>query len=100
MGKAKKLTNDDIRRLAKLANLDINDKELSAYSKQLSDSLQYVENLKEIDTANVSETFFTTKVKNIWQDDEIDPEVTLPQKEVLKNANKTKKGYFIVKRIL
>ena len=41
----KKLTKEDIKHIAQLANLDIDNDELEAYSKQLTDSLHYVENL-------------------------------------------------------
>jgi len=100
VGKTTQLSKDDVKKLAKLANLSISDKEIEKYQQQLSDSLKYVDNLKDIDTSDIPDTFFTTKAKNVWQEDEIDPEVTLPQEEVLKNAKITKRGYFVVKRIL
>ena len=100
MRKTTKITTDDVKKLAKLANLTIKDQDSESLRQQLSESLKYVDNLNEIDTAVVPDTFFSTKTVNVWQEDEIDPDVTLPQSEVLKNAKKTKKGYFVVKRIL
>ncbi|OGK15311.1 hypothetical protein A3H80_00440 [Candidatus Roizmanbacteria bacterium RIFCSPLOWO2_02_FULL_37_19] len=96
----KKLTKEDIKHIAQLANLDIDNDELEAYSKQLTDSLHYVENLEDIDTSGVPDTFFTTHAKNSMQEDVIDESVTLPQEEVLQNAPKKRNGYFVVKRIL
>lgn len=98
--KGSKLSKADIEYLAKLANLILNDKEVEKYPNQLSQSLKYIENLIDINTSEVPETFFTTKSKNVMDEDEIDRKVVLSQKDVLKNATVTKKGYFVVKRIL
>lgn len=94
------ITGRDIKKLAEMAKLQITDEEAAEYPDQLTESLKYVENLDDLDTSEVPDTFFTTKAKNVMQDDEIDPNIQLSQKDVLKNAKKTKNGYFVVKRII
>lgn len=96
----KNLTVQDIKFLAHLASLQLSHEELSEYPLQLSESLDYVHNLNEIDTKNVPDAFFTTDAHNIMEEDVVDESVMLPQEEALKNAKLTKNGYFVVKRIL
>ncbi|KXK09338.1 MAG: Glutamyl-tRNA(Gln) amidotransferase subunit C [Microgenomates bacterium OLB23] len=80
---------DLVKHLAKLANLKISDEELQQYPEQLSESLEYVANLKEIDTSKVPDNFFTTKARNVMEDD-----------EVCESDMISHDGYFVVKRIL
>lgn len=94
------IQQDDIQHLAKLSALKITEEEAEKYPEQLSESITYVENLQDIDTEGVPETFFTTTSKNVMQEDTVDPDVMLEHSEALKNAAKTKDGYFVVKRIL
>ncbi len=91
---------DDIKHLAKLSNLQVTDEEAKKYPDQLSESIDYVENLKDIDTSNVPDTFFTTKATNVMDEDEVDESVMLSQEDALKNAKATKDGYYVVKKIL
>jgi aspartyl-tRNA(Asn)/glutamyl-tRNA(Gln) amidotransferase subunit C len=95
-----KLTLDDVKRLARMANLPIVEDQLSHYPEQLGESLSYVENLSEIDTSHVPDTFFTTEARNVMAEDDVDESIMLTQEEALKNAKATKNGYFVVKRIL
>lgn len=91
---------DTVKHLAKLSNLRVTDKELEQYPEKLSESITYVENLSDIDTSNVPETFFTTDAKNIMDEDIVDKDLMFTQEEALKNAQATRNGYFVVKRIL
>lgn len=94
------LTLDDVKHLAKLSNLRISDEEAEKYPEQLSESIEYVGNLEDIDTSDVPDTFFTTKAKNVMDEDVVDEAIMLSQEDALRNARATKDGYFVVKRIL
>ncbi len=96
----KKLTGKDVVHLAKLANLKLSDKEASQYPEQLSESLEYVKNLDEIDTSAVPDNFYTTNAHNVMEDDVVDENIMLSHEDAMKNAQSTKNGYFVVKRIL
>ena len=91
------LTKDEVLHIAKLANLTLTEEEVSVFTKQLSETLDYVEKLKEIKTENIDPTFQTTGLKNVTRDDVIEPSLT--QEEALKNAKATYKGYFKTKSI-
>lgn len=88
----------DVSHVAKLANLPLSDKEKKKFEKQLSETLDYVNQLSEIDTKNVEPTSQVTGLENITRDDIVTP--SLPQEEVLKNAKSKHNGFFKVKAIL
>jgi aspartyl-tRNA(Asn)/glutamyl-tRNA(Gln) amidotransferase subunit C len=43
----------DVKKIAKLAHLDITDAEVEMYSPQMDDIVKYIEQLNELDTADV-----------------------------------------------
>ncbi len=90
----------DIKHLAKLAKLPLNDAEEKKYSQSLDSIIELVSKLKSISTENVLPTSQVTGQVNVFRDDEIDTSRVLTQEEALSNAKKTKNGYFVVPKIL
>lgn len=88
----------DVSHVAKLANLPLTPEEKKKFEKQLSETLDYVNKLGEIETKNVEPTSQVTGLENVMREDIATP--SLPQKEVLKNAKKTHNGFFKVPPIL
>ena len=88
----------DVSYVAKLANLPLSEEEKKKFEKQLSETLDYVKQLEEIDTKAVQPTSQVTGLENVTREDEVAP--SLPQEEVLKNAKSTHNGFFKVKAIL
>ena len=43
----------DIRKIAKLAHLEISDEEVALYTPQMADIVKYIEQLNELDTENI-----------------------------------------------
>lgn len=94
------LSIDDVKRLARLARLTLTPDEESKFAHQLSESLSFVQNLQQVDTQSVPESFFTTDAVNVMAEDVVDESVMLTHEEALANAPESRKGYFVVKRIL
>lgn len=94
------ITVEDVKRLARLSALTLTDEELLTFPPQLEESIDYVHNLESVDTSHVPDTYFTTDAHNVMDEDVVDPSFMLTQSDALKNALSTRKGYFIVKRIL
>ncbi|OGK30170.1 hypothetical protein A3B02_01015 [Candidatus Roizmanbacteria bacterium RIFCSPLOWO2_01_FULL_42_14] len=94
------LTPDDIQKLAQLSNLELTSDDIKDLPQQLAKSLDYVENLKDIQTDNVPASHFTTSAKNVMAEDIVDESIMLTSSTALKNASNKKGSYFIVKRIL
>ena len=92
-----KLSKDEVKKVAKLANLPITEEQDELYSEQLSKVLDYIDQLNEVQTDAVEPTFNVSGLSNVWSEDEVEP--SLPQEDVLKNAPNTAKGYFVTKGV-
>lgn len=92
-----KLTKDQVKHVAKLANLPLSDQEEEKYAQQLSKILEYVEQLNAVDTSNVEPTHSVTGLSNVMRADETEP--SLSQEEALQNAKNKENGFFKVKAI-
>ena len=65
-----RLTNEEVRMIAKLARLRLTDEEVNKFSAQLSDILSHAKMLEEVDTDGVEPISQITGLKNIsFKDD-------------------------------
>jgi aspartyl-tRNA(Asn)/glutamyl-tRNA(Gln) amidotransferase subunit C len=92
-----KLTSDQVKKVAKLANLPLTPEEEEKYSEQLSKVLNYIEQLNEVDTANTEPTFNVTGESNVMSEDETGE--CLTQEDALLNAPKVKNNMFETKGV-
>jgi len=92
-----KKTSIDVSHIAKLANLPLTKAEEKLFSKQLSSTLSYVQQLDEVETEKVEPTAQVTGLMNVFREDVITPGFS--QEEALKNAPAQYKGFFKVKSI-
>jgi len=60
-----------VKHIAKLARLELSDAEITKFSSQITDILQYTELLKNADTDNVLETSQVTGLKNVSEEDKL-----------------------------
>lgn len=95
-----KITRKQVLHVAKLAELKLSSQEVEKYKKQLSEIIEYVENLSNLDTESVDPTSRTTSLRNVYRKDEIDVESMLSQKNALSGTDNVYNGYFKVGRIL
>ena len=93
-----RVTSQQVKHIAKLANLEISEEKIPIYQEQLSVIVEHFNDLKSLSFENVDETSRITKAKNVWREDEVCPSFT--QEEALKNAQKTHQGYFVVPYLL
>ncbi len=54
---ASPLTKADVKRIARLAHLELNDDEQALFTQQLAQILKYVERLQDVDTTDVAATW-------------------------------------------
>ena len=93
------LSKEEVLHIAKLANFKLSDKELETFRTQLSDILDYVTKLEEVDTSNINPISHTiSELKNRFQ--EGPQEEGLNREDALKNADNAKGGYFLTKAVL
>lgn len=95
------LTLQDVKKIAKLANINISDEEAIKYQKQLSSILDYVDMLNKVDTSDVVPTFHSTgEVKNVFSTDNKPNSNNINKIDALKNASQSNKDYFLTKAVL
>ncbi|MGZ3497704.1 MAG: Asp-tRNA(Asn)/Glu-tRNA(Gln) amidotransferase subunit GatC [Vulcanimicrobiaceae bacterium] len=88
----------DIRYVAKLARLALDEGEVELYGKQLGDLLQHVDALGELDTASVPATAQVVESRNVERDDVVGP--CLDREAVLAQAPQREGPFFRVPRII
>jgi aspartyl-tRNA(Asn)/glutamyl-tRNA(Gln) amidotransferase subunit C len=94
-----KLTREDILKLARLARLDLTDDEISEYSAELSEILQYVEMLQNVDVEGLKPTNQITGLTNVTRPDEIKDYGYTPA-ELLSNVPALDNDQIKVKRMI
>lgn len=94
------LKRNEIEHIAKLARLDLTEKELEKYGKQLSDVLGYIDQLQEVDTTGVEPTAQVTGLTNAFSKDKVCIWDKQETKEALKQAPEMEDNQVKVKRIL
>lgn len=92
------INEDEVKYIADLASLKLSEKETETFAKQLSDIVDYVEKLDELDTENIVPTAYTIPVKNVLRKDEV--EESLDLEKVLKNAPEEQDNQFRVPKIM
>ncbi len=65
------LTPDDIRKIAHLARLNLSESDIALYTPQLSNILQFIEQLNQVDTANVEPLAHPLDISQRLRPDEI-----------------------------
>ena len=63
------LSKEEVEKIALLARLGLSKEEKAIYAKQLSSILEYIEQLKAVDTAGVEMTAQVTGLENVMRDD-------------------------------
>ena len=90
-----KLSKDEVSHIAKLSRLALSDEEMERFGDQLSDVLEYVSQLEEVDTENVEPLNNVTGLSNVYVADEIEKS-DIKLDSIAKNAPEFKDGFFVV----
>ena len=92
------LTETTVREVAKLARLELTEREVELFTRQLNDILGYVAKLQEVDTQGVPPLAYVLVGPQALREDEVRP--SLPVEEVLANAPQKNQSFFLVPRII
>ena len=79
-----RITRDEVLHVARLARLELSDDEVAKFQEQLSDILEAVSKVSELDLDGVPPTAHPLEIANAWAEDE--PRPCLPLDEVFANA--------------
>ena len=92
------LTPDQVRKVARLARLQLSESDVDRFTKQLGQMLGYVEMLSELDTEGVAPLGHPLEIENVLRADE--PTPSLSREAALSNAPKSDGKCFLVPQIL
>ena len=91
------ISEDDVKKIAKLSYLEISAEEMKKFEKDFSSILDYVNQLKELDVSQIEETANMTNIKNVFRPDQ---EITFDNQDLLSLMPNKKNNYLEVKKIL
>lgn len=93
-----KITMQEVEHVARLARLELSEKEKEKMRAQLDSILSYIDKLNELDTSGVEPTSHVRQLTNVFREDEVRP--SLSQEEALANAPDRHDLLFRVPKIL
>jgi aspartyl-tRNA(Asn)/glutamyl-tRNA(Gln) amidotransferase subunit C len=88
------LSMEEVAKYAVLARLRLSPDELMTFTGQLNSIVHFVEQLQELDTANVEPLAHGVEVHNVFRDDVLGP--ALPREKALANAPRRNAESFLV----
>ena len=86
-------------KIASLAKLELTDQEIKEYSKDLTNILKWMEELKEVDVSNVQPVTSVTK-NELYEREDIAYKNTVEQEKILLNAPEKVGAYFTVPKVI
>lgn len=89
---------DEVRHVAQLARLQLDESELVAFQGELNALLGHFQDIEALQIDGLDAKPHAVMLHNVWSDDEI--LTGLPRDAALRNARVTKGGLFIVPTII
>lgn len=89
---------DEVRHVARLARLSLEEPELELYLERLNKMLEHFEDIAQLDVEGRPAKPHAVALQNVWAEDV--PHEPLSREEALRNAATSKAGLFIVPTIL
>ena len=87
-----------VTKVAGLARLDLTERELVKFSRDLDEVLSAFRTLQRIPTRGVKPTFQPMGIRNVLRDDRVEP--SIPRKKLLKNLKNREDGYIKGPRVV
>lgn len=95
-----KLSNKDIEHLAHLARLELTDKEINQYRREISGIVRYVDHLAEANVGRQTATARLSKTDNVLRPDSVVSWDKDERAAALKQATRRNGKYISVPRVL
>ena len=86
-------------KIASLAKIELTDQEIKEYSKDLTNILKWMEELKEVDVSNVQPITSVTK-NELYEREDVTYKNTVEQEKILLNAPEKVGEYFTVPKVI
>lgn len=88
------INEETVKQVAKLAKLEIEEESIHAFTKEIDQIVDMVEQLEELDTEGVEGTYHGLPQKNVWREDKV--QKGMDREELFKNVKTRKDGYIEV----
>lgn len=85
------LSKEEIIHLANLSNIVLSKEEINKYQSQLTDTLEYIENINKLETKGIDSTSNVLDLQNVFFED---------GEKNKRSLKKALKGHFTVNRVL
>lgn len=92
------LSLEEIRHVAALARLGMDEDELERMQESLSSILDHIDMINELDTDAIDPTAQVVAMDNVWREDEA--EESFSQETALENAADSRDGFFAVSAVM
>ena len=93
-----KINNEEVKKVAKLARLELNVNEINNHAAQLEKILEYIKQLEKINTDDVPCTTRAIEVTNVFRKDE--KKIADSSEDLLKLGPSRENSYFKVPKII
>ena len=93
-----KITKDEVKKVAHLARLELDEDEINNHAKQLEKILEYIKQLEKINTEDVLCTTRAIEVINVFRKD--DKKIFTSNEELLELGPSREDMYFKVPKII
>ena len=95
---AKKIDEAQVRKVAKLARLELSEAEVKEFTGQLSAIIDYVERMNELNTGGIEPLAHCLPINNVFREDIV--KESLGTEKTLANAPQRDGAFFKVPKIL
>lgn len=93
-----KMSEEKVKAIAKLVNLDLSVAEVESYRESIPQTLAVIDVLKELETSQVLPTSQVTALHSVYLPAD-QPATTLSQELALSNASETARGLFVTQAV-
>ncbi|OGC50198.1 hypothetical protein A2716_03225 [candidate division WWE3 bacterium RIFCSPHIGHO2_01_FULL_40_23] len=92
------ISTSDVEKVARLSKLEISGTEVKKFQTLLSEAIDYIKVLNELDTTDIKPTSQVSGKVNIFDEDFV--RKSLSMKDVLRNAKEKKESFFVTKSVI
>jgi aspartyl-tRNA(Asn)/glutamyl-tRNA(Gln) amidotransferase subunit C len=89
----------EVLRISKLARIQLTEKELEKYQKELSSILDFVAELKKVNLENIQPTSHPLAIENIWRKDDVKERDLELRKRLIEEAPLKEQDFIKVKAV-
>jgi aspartyl-tRNA(Asn)/glutamyl-tRNA(Gln) amidotransferase subunit C len=92
MAELKKIDRKTVEHICEVAKLELDEKEIDKYMKDLDGILEVFKQIDEVDTSSVEPAFHPYKAENVWREDKVEKKEE--GWDPFSNTKLKEKGYF------